>query len=201
MSNLKESKPKTSLGFLFEIFITFFKIGAFTFGGGYAMLPLIEREIVTNKRWLDTGEIIDYLAVSQSLPGAVAINSSVFIGYKLAGRKGALSAACGVILPSFLVILLIAMFFTRFQEIPVIQAAFAGIRSGIVALISLAAYRVGKGSIKDGIELILAVAAAILVTFFNVHAIFAIIGGALLGILIHFISPGKIIKGKKENKQ
>ena len=96
---------KVNLKLLIEIFTTFFKIGAFTFGGGYAMIPLIEREVITNKGWIkNEEEIIDVFAVAESIPGAIAINSSTFVGYKIAGRIGAITAACGVILPSFIII-------------------------------------------------------------------------------------------------
>jgi len=177
---------------LLEIFLTFFKIGAFTFGGGYAMIPLIEREVVHNKGWVSTTDIIDYFAVCESIPGAIAINSATLIGYKTEGRKGAFAAAAGVILPSFLVITIIAAFFTRFQNNAVVKAAFSGIRAAVTGLILIAAFKIGKASIKDYISLIITVVTVILTAFLGVHAILSIIGGALTGFLIYNINPERI---------
>ena len=181
------------------MFITFFKIGAFTFGGGYAMIPLIEREVISNKGWIkDEEEIIDVFAVAESIPGAIAINSSTFVGYKIAGRIGAVVAACGVILPSFIIITLIAAFFSKFQNNPIVKAAFMGIRSTVVALILMAAIKVGKKSIKDRISALICIVTIMLVLVLDIHAIFAILGGAMVGVIIYFSSPKKVaqITGK-----
>ena len=110
-------------GLLRHLFITFFKIGATTFGGGYAMIPVIRQEMVSAKNWLTNEEFVDVLAVAQSSPGAVAINSAVFIGYKLAGIPGSFSALLGVVLPSFLIILLVAVFFAQFAQYPAVASA------------------------------------------------------------------------------
>ena len=179
---------------IFEIFFSFFKIGSFTLGGGYAMIPLIEREVVHGRGWIDANEIVDYFAVSQSIPGAIAINSAILIGYKTAGKKGAITAATGVILPSFLIIIIIASFFTRFQDYPIVKAAFSGIRAAVVALIASAAFKIGKSSVKDAIGLIIAAIAMIIVTFLNIHAIFTIIGGALFGLLMYLFFPTRVNK-------
>jgi len=177
-----------------EIFLTFFKIGSFTFGGGYAMIPLIEREVVHNKGWVSTKDIIDYFAICESIPGAIAINSATLIGYKIAGRKGALVAAAGVILPSFLIITIIAAFFARFQDNAIVKAAFSGIRAAVTALILMAAVKIGKASIKDTIALIITATTVILTAFLGVHAILSIVGGALVGFIVYTISPSKIAK-------
>jgi len=113
---------------LLKLFWIFFKIGAFTFGGGYAMIPLIEREMVEKQKWLSDDEIIDMFAVAESIPGAIAINTSTFIGYKVAGYWGAIVAMFGVALPSFLIITIIAAVFSQFQDLPLVKAAFEGIR-------------------------------------------------------------------------
>ncbi|HHV95195.1 MAG TPA: chromate transporter [Clostridiaceae bacterium] len=180
----------------FEIFITFFKIGSFTFGGGYAMIPLIEREVVYNKGWVSTEDIIDYFAICESIPGAIAINSAALIGYKTAGRKGSIAAVIGVVLPSFIIINIIAAFFTRFQYNPIVQAAFKGIRSAVVGLVGKAAFKIGKSSIKDKIGLIITIITVILVVFFDIHAILAIIGGAAFGLLNHYIRLRNSFAGK-----
>lgn len=191
MNNNTQQDSHNSIKKLFEIFISFFKIGAFTFGGGYAMIPLIEQEVVHNKGWVSTTEIIDFFAICESIPGAIAINSATLIGYKTAGRKGAIVAATGVILPSFFTITIIAAFFTRFQDNPIVKAAFSGVRAAVVALITLAAIKIGKASIKNITGLIIAILAVIFVAFLNIHAIFIIIAGALFGLAMHAIKGGK----------
>lgn len=188
-------EEKVSFKKLLDMFITFFKIGSFTFGGGYAMIPLIEREIIDKKGWIkNEEEIIDVFAISESVPGSIAINSSTFVGYKIAGRKGAIAAICGVILPSFTIITLIAAFFAKFQENPIVQAAFMGIRSTVVALILMAAINVGKKSINDKLSAIIAIVTILLVLVLDVHAIFTIIGGAIVGLIIYYTSPKKLEK-------
>jgi len=176
---------------LIEIFFLFFKIGLFTFGGGYAMVPLIERELVEKKKWVKREEITDILAVSESIPGAIAINSSTFMGYKICGRKGAVAAAIGVIMPSFIVITLIAAFFSKFGDNEVVKAVFAGIRPAVVALIGLAAYKMGKASIRDMACLVITVITIAVVVIFDVHAIFTIIGAAVFGLLVYKFVPAK----------
>jgi len=185
---------KSQLKLLIEIFITFFKIGSFTFGGGYAMIPLIEKEVVENKKWVTPEEVVDVFAVAQSMPGAIAINSSTFIGYKISGKKGAIVATLGVILPSFLIITLIAIFFSKFQNAPAVEAVFSGIRPAIVGLISFAAVKVSKTSIVDWTGLILAILSSFSVVFFDVHAAFAILGGATAGLAIFIMFPKKTEK-------
>ncbi len=184
-------KTKSHLKLLIELFATFFKIGSFTFGGGYAMIPLIEREVVENKKWVTSDEVIDVFAVAQSMPGAIAINSSTFIGYKIAGKRGAIIATAGVILPSLLIITVIAMFFSKVQDSPIVKAVFSGIRPAIVALILTAAIKVSKTSIVDKIGLVLAVLAVILVVVFDVQAIVVILGGAAVGLGIYYLFPLK----------
>lgn len=183
-----------------DIFVTFFKIGLFTFGGGYAMIPLIEKEIVEKKKWVEREEITDILAVSQSIPGAIAINSATFIGFKASGRKGALAATLGVILPSFFIIAIIAAFFSKFGDNLIVKSIFSGIRPAVVALIAFAVFKVGKTSIKDKTGLIVAIIGLVLVIAFNIHAILVIIGGAVFGLVVYKFWPGKVneILGKED---
>ena len=117
------------------IFISFFKIGLFTFGGGYAMLPLIEQELIAKRRWIEHKEFLDLLTLAQSVPGPIAINTSVFVGYKIRGFKGAIAALLGSVLPSFAIILVIALLFADIRHNPVVDAAFKGMRPAVVALI------------------------------------------------------------------
>lgn len=117
------------------IFGSFFKIGLFTFGGGYAMIPLIEREVIDRRGWVERREFLDLLTLAQSVPGPIAVNTAVFVGYRMRGLRGALAALAGTILPSFTIILLIALFFADIRQNPVVDAAFKGMRPAVVALI------------------------------------------------------------------
>lgn len=186
---------------LIEIFVSFFKIGLFTFGGGYAMIPLIEKEIVEEKKWVRKEEITDILAVAQSIPGAVAINTATFIGFKTFGKKGALAATLGVILPSFVIISIIAAFFNKFGDNQFVKSAFAGIRPAVVALIAFAAVKIGKSSVRDKTGLILAFISLVLVVAFNVHAILVIIGGAIFGLAVYKFWPSKARDILKEEER
>ena len=127
-------------------FKTFFRIGIFTLGGGYAMIPLIEAEVVDKQKWITKEEFIDLIAIAQSCPGVFAINTSVFIGYKLRKLRGAISCALGTALPSFLIILAIAMFFQQFQDNPIVASMFRGIRPAVVALIAVPTFNLAKSA-------------------------------------------------------
>ena len=129
-----------------QAFTTFFKIGLFTLGGGYAMIPIIESEVVDKRQWVNKEEFLDLIAVAQSCPGVFAINLSTFIGYKLKKRRGALACAVGTALPSFLIILAIAMFFHQFEDNPVVAAIFRGIRPAVVALIAAPTFNMAKSA-------------------------------------------------------
>lgn len=131
---------------LLQLFLIFAKIGAFTLGGGYAMVPIIQSEVVDKKKWIEKNEFIDILAVSQSTPGALAINMSTFIGYKIRGILGAVFATLGCVVPSFISIVLIAMFFSRIMGESIVQQAFMGIRPAVAALITFSVYKIGKTS-------------------------------------------------------
>ena len=125
-------------------FKTFFKIGVFTLGGGYAMIPIIESEVVERKKWLTKEDFVDTVAIAQTCPGVFAINLSVFIGYKMRRLRGAIFTALGTALPSFLIILIIAMFFHQFEDNPVVAAMFRGIRPAVVALIAVPTFKMAK---------------------------------------------------------
>ncbi|WP_199620027.1 chromate transporter [Paenibacillus alkalitolerans] len=165
-----------------SIFLTFCKIGPITFGGGYAMIPLIEKEVVDRRRWLKTEDVSDVFAVAQSIPGAVAINSATFIGYRLAGIPGAVTAMCGVLLPTFLIVLMLSAAFLQFRDLPLVEAAFEGIRAAIVAVICYAGYRIGKTAVLDKTTLGVVVGTVLLLLFVNVHPVIVILSGFFLGI-------------------
>lgn len=193
-------KEEISIRLLLQLLTTFFKIGLFSFGGGYAMIPLIQKEIVDKRAWVDKDEIVDVLAVAQSTPGAVAVNSATAIGYKIAGKKGALFSTIGVAVPSFVIIITIASFFSKIKDYKLVQNAFAGIGAAVVALIITAAVSVSKSSIKDKIDILLAIITFVLVAFLKVNPIFLIIGGALYGVIVYYsriISKDCKLKAKK----
>ncbi|MCM0649610.1 chromate transporter [Clostridium swellfunianum] len=199
--NLKDfRKGDSDTTILLQLFSTFFKIGLFSFGGGYAMIPIIQKEIVNKRAWVHKDEIIDVLAVAQSTPGAVAVNSATAIGYKIYGKKGAFFSTIGVALPSFLIIITIASLFARIKDYKFVQNAFDGIGAAVVALIITATISVSKNSIKDKTDILLAVVTFVSVAFFKINPIFVIVGGALYGSFIYlykFSTQANKIKEKK----
>lgn len=176
---------------LFNMFKTFFKIGAFTFGGGYAMLPMIQKEVVEENQWIDTEEFMDILAIAEVTPGPVAINTSSYVGFKMAGFKGAVVCTLGTVLPSFLIILCIAMFFGHYKDNPIIEKVFLGIRPAVVALILSAVFKLRVGIKFTFPVVIVAIMTVAIILIFDISPIFIIIGAAV----------GAIIYGKyKERK-
>lgn len=166
-----------------RLFLIFFKIGAFTFGGGYAMIPLIQTEIVDKNKWLTNEEFLDTIAVSQSSPGAIAVNISIMIGYRLNGLLGAIFSVLGVVLPSFIIILIISMFLYKYRDNDIIDKVFLGIRPAVVALISSAVYKLIKASKYKGKILIIPVVVAIGIVFFNVSPIIVIFLAGIFGVI------------------
>lgn len=175
------------MNFYINSFVTFFKIGLFTIGGGYAMVPLIEEEIVNRKQWIAKEDFIDLMAVAQSVPGVFAVNLSVFIGYKLRKLPGALSMALGTILPSFLIILGIALFFQRFKEYQVVENIFKGIRPAVVALIAAPTFSMARSAKINKYNVWIPIVSALLIWLFDVSPVYIIalagIGGFLYGKL------------------
>lgn len=174
--------------FYLSSFSTFFKIGLFTIGGGYAMIPLIEAEIVEKKKWISKQEFVDIVAVAQSCPGVFAINTSVFIGYKMRKTPGAIFSCAGTAMPSFLIILIIALFFQQFSHLPVIAAMFRGIRPAVVALIAAPTFRMAKTCHISRYNCWIPITTAILIWLLGVSPIPIIIVAAIGGFLY-----GKIV--------
>ena len=168
---------------LLKLFTTFFKIGLFTFGGGYAMIPLIEREVVQRYRWVSGTEFVDLLAIAQSAPGVFAVNISVFIGNKLRGTRGALAAALGCVLPSVIIILAIALFFGRFRHIAVVNNVFMGIRPVVVALIAVPVFNVAKSARIGWATAWIPVLSALLIVALGVSPIYIIIVAGIAGFV------------------
>lgn len=170
-----------------ESFGIFFKIGTFTMGGGYAMIPLIENEIVNKRKWISKDDYIDLLAISQSAPGIFAVNIAIFIGYKLKGVRGSLLTALGTILPSFLIILAIAIFFQSFQHNPVVERIFKGIRPAVVALIAAPTFSMAKTAKINKYTVFIPILSTLLIWRLGVSPIYIIIlagvGGYIYGRL------------------
>lgn len=169
---------------LWELFVIFARIGGFTFGGGYAMLPMLQKEVVENKKWATSDELMDYFAIGQCTPGIIAVNTATFIGYKIKGVIGGIVATLGVVTPSVIIITIIAAFLQNFQDIVYVQYAFGGIRAAVVALILSAVLKLGKKSVIDIATTIIFLAVALLSVFTDLSpAIFVVVAG-VCGIVI-----------------
>ena len=181
------------------LFWTFFKIGAFTFGGGYAMIPLIQREVAERRRWLKDGDILDIVAIAESTPGPIAINSATFVGYQVCGTFGAFCATLGVVLPSFLIILLVARCYAAFRSSAIVSGVMGGLRPAVIGMIAAAVVSVGATVfLPDGVHAVSAVSLGCSLTIFGgmtvltfkkVHPIVIILLSALLGIAAGYLLP------------
>lgn len=183
-------KMKHKLSLLWDIFFTFFKISPVSFGGGYAMIPLLERAVTEKKKWIKKEDIADVLVMAQTVPGSIAVNTATFIGYRIAGITGAVVGTLGIVTPTFFIIIALAALFLNFQHNPIVAAAFMGIRPAIVALIAYAAITIGKTSIFNKTTSIIAGIAILLFLFVPVHPIFILIAGGLTGLILNI---GKIM--------
>lgn len=161
----------------------FLRIGAFTFGGGFAMLPIIQKEVVEKKEWATDEEIIDCFAIGQCTPGVIAVNTATFIGYKRKGIIGGIVATAGIILPSLVIITIITTFFKQFQHYKIVQHAFGGIRVGVVVLITNAVFKMFRQVVENWMGIIIFIVTLIFIAFTNFSPIIAIVASALLGIL------------------
>ena len=167
-----------------DIYWTFFKISAVTFGGGMTMFPILQREIVQNKAWITDEELLDYYAVSQSLPGIIAINIAAFIGYKKKGLRGEIISGLGIISPSVIIITILASFITNFKDVEIVRHAFAGITIGVSALLFSAVVNLWKKSMIDNICLALFLMTFVLMLLFNISPIIFVFVSAATGILV-----------------
>lgn len=168
---------------ILSLFASFFKIGAFTFGGGYAMIPIIQAEAVEHHKWITDDDILEIIAIAESTPGPIAINTATFVGYRICGFFGALAATMGVVLPSFVIILIISFLLREFQDIAAVKYAFSGIRAGVLALILKALWSMYKKSPKGVFSYIVMAAAFVLTAIFDVSIIIVIIACALFGLI------------------
>ncbi len=190
---------KDKLKRLWQVFFTFFRIGAFTFGGGYAMIPLIQKETVEKHKWVTDDDILEIIAIAESTTGPIAINSATFVGYRAAGVLGSMAATLGVVLPSFVIILLLSFLLQNFQDIPAVQYAFFGIRAGVLALLCKSLWTMYKKSPKGWISYVIMAGAFILTAInkfgiFKINMIFVIIGCAVFGLVSSLIMERRAAK-------
>ena len=165
-----------------QLFLTFLKIGAFTFGGGYAMIPLIQKETVETRKWITDDDILEIVAIAESTPGPIAVNSATFVGYRVAGFFGALAATCGVVLPSFIVISLISLVLSEFEHLKPVRYAFFGIRAGVLALLVKALVTMIRKSEKKPVALIISLGAFIFAGILGANVILVLACAATLGL-------------------
>ncbi len=168
---------------LWNLFSTFFRIGAFTFGGGYAMIPLIQKEMVEENGWISDDDILEIVAIAESTPGPIAINAATFIGYRLNRFWGSFFSTLGVVLPSFIIILLISYLLRGFTDIPVVQNAFFGIRAGVLALIFKAFFTMFKKCPKNLLSYLIVAGAFIATVIFDFHILLIIISCGIVGLI------------------
>ena len=168
---------------LWKVFATFFKIGAFTFGGGYAMIPLIQKEAVEKNNWVTDDDILEIIAIAESTPGPIAINSATFVGYRTCGVLGSVCATLGVVLPSFVIIYAISFVLRQFQELKAVQYAFQGIRAGVMALLCKALWGMYKKNQKNWASYIVMAGAFILTGILDVSVLPVIVGCAVFGLV------------------
>ena len=174
-----------------SLFLTFMKIGAFTFGGGYAMIPLIQREVVEEKKWINESELMDMIAIAESTPGPIAINSATFVGHHVGGFWGAFCATVGVILPSFAIIAAISYVLQQFERLRAVKYAFMGIRAGVLALILKAFWNMARQIPKKAISCCIAAAAFVLAALLKLNVLLVIVLCAAAGLIASLMAEGR----------
>ena len=167
-----------------DLFFTFMRIGGLTFGGGYAMLPMLQKEVVENKKWATEEELMDYYAIGQCTPGVIAINTATFIGTKIAGIPGAVAASVGVVFPSFVIITIIALFIRNFAEYEMVRHALSGITVAVFVLIVDAVLKLSKKSIIDKAGILIAAAVFLISLLTDISAAWLVIAAGILGALL-----------------
>ncbi len=164
------------------------KIGTFTLGGGYAMLPLVQREVVDNRHWIDEEEYLTMIALAQAAPGLIAVNSAIFIGWRIGGWKGVCGAVLGAVLPSFCIILAIAMVFSEWKQLPAVEAAFRGIRPAVVALIAAPLVKMAKSAKISWLTAIIPIVAALLIWLGHLNPVWVILASIVLTLIAVYVA-------------
>lgn len=167
---------------LWDLFLTFCRIGGLTFGGGYAMLPMLQKEVVEKRKWATEEQLIDYYAVGQCTPGIIAVNTATFVGYNNFGLKGAIAATAGIVFPSWVIIMIIATFISNFAELAVVQHAFAGIRAAVGVLVINAIVKLWQSGVKDWIGIVIFAVTFVVSMIFDLSPVYVVIGAVAVGI-------------------
>ena len=183
---------------LIQLFLIFARIGGFTFGGGYAMLPMLQKELVENKGWTTNEDLIDYYAIGQCTPGIIAVNVATFVGYKLKGVLGGIFATLGMITPSIIIVAIIAAFISGFQDYEVVQWAFSGIRAAVVALILSAMWKIAKKSLVDIFAVAIFLIVAVLSYCTDISPVIFVLAAGLCGLVLNMTG---LKKAKEEKKK
>lgn len=176
---------------LLDLFLTFCRIGGLTFGGGYAMLPLIQEEVVNKRKWATEEEVLDYYAVGQCTPGIIAVNTATFIGYKRRGVIGAVAATSGVVFPSLIIIMIIAAFIKNFANLAIVQNAFSGIRVAVAVLVLNAIIKLWKSGVKDMTGIIIFFITFVISVTLNISPIYIVIAAIFVGIVTKTVRGGE----------
>ena len=195
-------KKENPFKLLLQLFLVFFKVGLLTFGGGYAMIPIIQKEVVEKRKWMNGNDILDILAISESTPGPIAVNSATYVGYKVMGFWGSLVATIGLAIPSFTIIFVISLFYEKFLSFHVVNAIFKGVKVGVIILLILAVIKLKKNVEVNTLGLVLftiTLVGMLLLTFFNIKipsvSIIFIALGLLVGVIVTALTH------KKEDKK
>ncbi len=168
---------------LLDIYFTFMRVGGFTFGGGYAMLPMLTKEVVEKKKWITSEELLDYYTVSQCIPGIIAVNTATFVGNRVRGTLGGFMGAAGMVTPSIVIITIVAMFLQSIMDIPLVESAFAGVRVAVAALVLGAVIKLWNKSVKDIFTTVVFLLTFIVQIVFAINPVFAIVTAAVSGIV------------------
>lgn len=184
-----------------KLFLEFFKIGLFTFGGGLSMIPLIQKTVVEKNKWITDEEMVDMIAISESTPGPIAVNCATFIGYKVGKIWGGILATLGVVLPSFIIICIISIFYDKFIQVEVIKWAFLGIKAGVAALILNAGIKIFKKSEHNLFSIAIMLLAIEIALFTSIHTVFVIIFGLVVGVIFYILLYHFDKKKEEENKE
>lgn len=182
---------------LLDLFLTFAKVGVMTFGGGYAMLPILQREIVEKKHWATEEDLADYYAIGQCTPGIIAVNTATFVGTKNAGTKGSIAATLGVVFPSVVIITFLAALISNFADIPAVQHAFGGIRVAVCVLIFNSVIKLGKSSVKDLPRALIFGFVLCLAAFAKVSTVVLVVLAAVAGLIVKPILDSRKAKEEK----
>lgn len=194
-----ETKFAGNLKTLCVLYFTFAKMGAVTFGGGLAMMPVLQKELIAKRGWITDEELLDYYAIGQSTPGIIAVNVSTFVGYKQLGVLGGIVATLGIVTPSLLIIMLLAKLIDSVDEFPAVQKALKGVNVAVASLLTKVSFDFCKKTIKNVFSAALVLCSFVLVYFFKVQSFFVILGAVLIGAAVYFVNNPSLRKQKSED--